>query len=57
MHRHPTPEEIRHEILMALYDDAVAVKLPLIPMRVREIINAAITRACDKHDAEMAKEE
>ena len=50
--RHPTPEEIRAECQRALMDDMRQFPfdgpgLPL-PVRVLSIIDAAITRACQK---------
>ena len=60
-HRHPTPEDIRGEIIRALNDDYEAHKddkdALTIPVRTFRIIDAAISRACDKHDMERLKGE
>ena len=50
--RHPTPLEMRTEIMNALFDDMNAnVALDgqqQIPTRVLGLVEAAISRACDK---------
>ena len=54
--RHPTPAEIKHEILDAIFDDmekhTPLGTVPYIPSRVVRIVKDAISRACNRSNAE-----
>ena len=45
--RHPTPAMIRLEISKALNDDMAQHPHDRIPYRVHDLINSAITKACN----------